>query len=121
MTLPKDYKTLNVFFSDIETNRYKLHIKTVEYYWNNGGLKSEDMPGNFLDVEVKLIGITLLKPSALELLAVEKQVVLYETTKEITNEPQGYAKLWHDHMTKRVKEQPNVFLQNLADAVKKAL
>ncbi len=120
MTLPKDYTHLNEFNSDIESNGYKLHIRTVEYHWNNGGLKCEDMPGNFLDVEVRLKGIAL-KHSALEALAVEKQVILYTSNKEITHEPQGYAKLWHDHMAKQIKDRPNVFLQHIADAVKKTL
>jgi|SRR3989338_1352000 len=120
MALPQDCKKLNEFNSDFRANGYKLHVQTIEYHWNNGGSKMEDMPGDFLDVEVRIIG-TSRKLSPLEALAVEKQVVLHKDHKEITHEPEGYAKLWHDNIVKRIQEQPTVYLQNIADAIKKAL
>lgn len=107
--------------SNVKSGRHTFSVYSVETYWpgyDSG--KMEDMPGKFLQQTISLIKCS--KPSNLEALAIERKVILRKAPKrEITNEPEGYAKLKHKQLVTHVKEHPGYHLQTLQQAVKNSL
>ena len=114
-------KTLNVYETPVESGRYKLLVKSTETYWSGEDSgKMEDMPGTFLETQISLLDIS--KPlSKLEALAVEMKVILHKGKREITDEPKGYAKLWHNHIVQKAEKDLTKYIQNIATLVKDKL
>ncbi len=113
-------EVLNVYNSKTKTGRFRLTIKSIETHsfgYDSG--KMDERPGDFLETQVSIKNIS--KPSALEALAVEKRLILWENKKEITDEPEGYAKLKHDQIVAKVQKSPDYYLQDLRKAVKDCL
>lgn len=106
--------------SQVYTDNYTFLVHSVETHWKgHDSGKMEDMPGNFLSQTISLRDCS--KPSHLESIAIEKKLVLRESKKEITNEPEGYSKLKHKQLIKHVKEHPGYYLQTLQRVVKDSL
>jgi hypothetical protein len=118
----KQDKILNSYKTKVEAGKYTLVVQTIERYWaGHDSGKMEDMPGTFLDTMVSLDGISG-ELSPLEALALELKVNLLEKSgKEITNEPKGYAELYHNQFVEKVKKDPNEYTQCIRGAVKAKL
>ena len=114
-------KTLNVYISEVNSTRATLKVTSKETFWQGDGIKDEDSPGTFLELMVSFERATAPEPYPLEKLAEQYKAVLYRQQKEITHEPEGYAKLFHDHFVKKVQKNPELYTQNISHAVKEAL
>lgn len=53
--------------------------------------------------------------SPIERLAIQSKVVLHEKNKEISDEPKGYAKLFHKNLVEEVRRSPDHYLEELWD------
>lgn len=114
-------KTIKKYESIVKSGKYTLLVRTVDKYWEgHDSGKMEDAPGNFLKYSVSLKGCSG-KLSPIETLAVQNHVVLFKNNKEISDEPKGYAKLFHNNLVKEVKKSPDYYLQNMQKAVKELL
>ncbi len=114
--MEENYKTR------ICVDRYDLQLETRAYYWEGGGpgCKMDEMPGTFL--ESKLLLNDIENPSPLEKLALELKVKqIYRYKREITRQPEGYTKLFHDDLVRKVENNPNRYINNLRNLVKKRL
>jgi len=90
-------------------NRYKITVSTTEKYYPGDSKGMEGIPGTFLESTIRLEGIT--EPcSPIEKLASQYKVVLTKRNKEITNEPEGYADLFHRDFIKKIQENPEIYL-----------
>ena len=123
----KDDIVMNTYKNTLKTKEgYSLQVQTVERHWKGDESgHMEGMPGTFIDVSVSLDNISKEKLDGIEMLAMDiinknKKIVLYGRTKEITNEPKGYAKLYHDDFVEKIEAEPGMYI-NLQSTVKKFL
>jgi len=104
----------------IKVERHTFKIHSIETHWEGDAYgKMEDMPGNFLEQTIQLNACE--KPSPIEQLGVQNQVVLYHWRKETTSEPSGYAPLKHQQLLDLVQKSPTQYTRNIQRAVKEKL
>jgi len=122
----KGYIQMPGYCNRIQAGNLSLELKTsVEYWEGNGNLKLEDLPGTFMDISLRVIGGNKdLFP--LESLAVKHRVVVWKPNRrEITDEPEGYAELYHKSVLKKVrdcvKKDPSHYTKYLGGVVKQYL
>ena len=94
----------------IRTGLYTLEVTTKSHYWKGvEGGKMEEMPGWFMDQKLSLLEIKADDP--LHVLAREKLPIrLMGKHREITNEPIGYAGLYHNDFVEDVKDDPSEYI-----------
>jgi len=109
--------------TEVDVKDYTFRVYSIEKHWE-GDLhgKMEDMPGNFLEQTVSIIGCK--NPTYVEAIAAEANLRLTgenELKRETTNEPQGYAKLKHEQLVRQVRDHPEQYIRLIRGAVKKFL
>ncbi|MBT3297329.1 hypothetical protein HN385_00235 [archaeon] len=103
-------------------SRYDLQLETCTWYWEGGGpgCQIDEMPGTFLESKLRINDIK--NPSTLEALALELRMKeIYKHKMEITRHPEGYAELYHKDLVKKVENNPERYVKNLRQLVKKCL
>ena len=102
---------------------YTFRVYSIEEHWAGyPGGKMEDMPGNFLEQEVSIVGCA--HPNHIEAIAAENNLRLtnpHQLRKETTNEPEGYAKLKHDQLVGDVRNNSEKYIGMIKGAVKRFL
>ena len=109
--------------TEVSVRHYTFRVYSIETHWKGDSCgKMEDMPGDFLNQEVSLIGCE--NPTSLEAIAAENNLRLtreHELKKETTSEPEGYAKLKHDQLVKDIRTNSERYIQRIRGAVKRFL
>ena len=113
----------NILFSEkteVPMRDYTFRVYSIEKHWaGDPGGKMEDMPGNFLEQEVSIVGCT--HPNHIEAIAAKNNLRLTQLHKETTNEPEGYAKLKHDQLVGDVRNNSEKYIRMIKGAVKRFL
>ena len=116
----------NILFSketEVSVRDYIFRVYSIETHWaGDPPGKMEDMPGNFLEQTVSIIGCT--NPTHIEAIAAENNLRLpgfYPLRKETTNEPRDYAKLKHEQLVEDVQNNPERYIRMIKRAVKEFL
>jgi hypothetical protein len=98
-----------------------LLVKGTEKFWEGEDSgRQEDMPGTFLELSIDVEKCTE-GSSPLELLAARYKVRLFESQKEISDEPKGYAELKYKQLLSLVRTHPEEYTRKIQSAVKKVL